>query len=277
MSASTIDRTNFNALVDDSGAGLDGSVWDKNKIQTVLLDPIDALFSATGGITLNQAGGDAAILSLQSSDVAHGMTAVASTDTFCDVLKFSPTAGGIQMRGFSEATGGVEVTGLHTTDDTVKSTAASGAVIINGFVKSGTGIANLGANANILAVQNGTTTRFILDGDGDSHQDVGTAWTNFDDFDDPALLTALSVAVSQPGDPLRNGFSQFLEIHRAALERARLVTFNEDGHHFVNMSRLTMLLVGAVRQIAADVQRLREPWYRRLWRSLTGRRLLLPA
>jgi hypothetical protein len=28
-----------------------------------------------------------------------------------------------------------------------------------------------------------------------------------------------------------------------------LVTFNDDGHHFINMSRLTMLLVGAVRQV----------------------------
>jgi hypothetical protein len=132
-------------------------------------------------------------------------------------------------------------------------------------------------NYNALVDDNAGTTRFILDGDGDSHQDVGTAWTNFDDFDDVALLTALSAGVSQPGDPLRTGFAQFLELHRPALERARLVTFNEDGHHFVNMSRLTMLLVGAVRQIAADVQRLREPWYRRLWRRLTGRRLLLPA
>jgi hypothetical protein len=38
-----INRTPFNALVDDSGAGVNGSTWDKNKIQTVLLDPIDAL------------------------------------------------------------------------------------------------------------------------------------------------------------------------------------------------------------------------------------------
>jgi hypothetical protein len=38
-----IDRTQFNLLVDDSGLGTDGSTLDKSKIQTVLLDPIDAM------------------------------------------------------------------------------------------------------------------------------------------------------------------------------------------------------------------------------------------
>jgi hypothetical protein len=102
-----------------------------------------------------------------------------------------------------------------------------------------------------MAVRNNTTTRFILDSDGDSHQDVGTAWTNFDDYDDAGLLTDLSLAVSRPGDPIREGFGEFLKYNRAALERAKLVTFNDDGHHFVNMSKLAMLLTGAVRQQAA--------------------------
>jgi hypothetical protein len=37
----TINRTPFNALIDDSGNNLDGSLWDKNGIKVVLLDPID--------------------------------------------------------------------------------------------------------------------------------------------------------------------------------------------------------------------------------------------
>jgi len=43
-----IDRTAFNALVDDTGVG-NGSIWDKSAIQTVLLDPIDAAIVAGGG------------------------------------------------------------------------------------------------------------------------------------------------------------------------------------------------------------------------------------
>jgi hypothetical protein len=38
-----IDRSYFNALVDDDGSNTVGSVWNKNAIKNVLLDPIDAL------------------------------------------------------------------------------------------------------------------------------------------------------------------------------------------------------------------------------------------
>jgi hypothetical protein len=37
-----INRAPFNALVDDDGSGTTGTVWNKNQIKTVLLDPIDA-------------------------------------------------------------------------------------------------------------------------------------------------------------------------------------------------------------------------------------------
>ena len=43
------------------------------------------------------------------------------------------------------------------------------------------------------------------------------------------------------------------------MEKAKLVTFNDDtdGRAFVNMSKLTMLLVGAVRQMAAEIEHLK--------------------
>jgi hypothetical protein len=37
-----IDRTNFNALVDDDGSNTVGTLWIKDKVKTVVLDPIDA-------------------------------------------------------------------------------------------------------------------------------------------------------------------------------------------------------------------------------------------
>lgn len=36
-----IDRTNFNALVDDDGTGTTGSVWNKNAIDASILTPVD--------------------------------------------------------------------------------------------------------------------------------------------------------------------------------------------------------------------------------------------
>ena len=37
-----IDRGPWNALVDDDGSGLVGTVWNKDAIKTVILDPVDA-------------------------------------------------------------------------------------------------------------------------------------------------------------------------------------------------------------------------------------------
>jgi hypothetical protein len=123
-------------------------------------------------------------------------------------------------------------------------------VVAQGKLKAAATAGDMGGNTNVFVVRNNATARFILDSDGDSHQDVGTAWTNFDDYDDAGLLTDLSLAVSRADDPIREGFGEFLKYNRAALERAKLVTFNDDGHHFVNMSKLAMLLTGAVRQQA---------------------------
>jgi hypothetical protein len=41
-----IDRTNWTALVDDDGSNLVGTIVTKDKLKTVLLDPIDAAFGS---------------------------------------------------------------------------------------------------------------------------------------------------------------------------------------------------------------------------------------
>jgi hypothetical protein len=42
----TINRTPWNALVDDDGTGTVGTPWTKDKIKTVILDPADAAYAA---------------------------------------------------------------------------------------------------------------------------------------------------------------------------------------------------------------------------------------
>jgi len=46
-----IDRGPWNALVDDDGSNLVGTVWNKDKIKTVILDPVDAALLTTGGVS----------------------------------------------------------------------------------------------------------------------------------------------------------------------------------------------------------------------------------
>ena len=42
-----IDRAPWNALVDDDGSNLVGTVWNKDKIKTVILDPVDAALASS--------------------------------------------------------------------------------------------------------------------------------------------------------------------------------------------------------------------------------------
>lgn len=246
MAASTLTRP---SITDDSGDGVSGTIYNAAFFASIF-DAIDALFSSTAGITLNQAGGDGAILTLESSDVAHGLSGAPSTSTFGSFIKNNGPTGGLWMTGF-QATGidqGALILAGNNKDagQTTKSTANYGIIRLRVQVNSGAAA----ANANLVSVENNGTSRFFLDADGDSHQDVGTAWTNFDDYHDVELLHALSAAVSRKGDPLRRAFGRLLTKHRPALERARIVTFNKNGHHFVNWSRLNMLVIGAVRQQA---------------------------
>jgi hypothetical protein len=52
-----IDRGPWNALVDDDGSNLVGSIWNKQAIKDVLLDPIDNSLLAHGTFTPTDASG----------------------------------------------------------------------------------------------------------------------------------------------------------------------------------------------------------------------------
>lgn len=248
VGAPTVGTANWSLYVNDGNSRLGGT-----DSKVFIGDTENA--SMTAGLTINQGANSGEIVALKSSSVAHGITDAAETDTFASLNKYNVGEGGLSVRGYAEGEVAIELVATHTTDDTGKTTAANAGVEINVQKKSGTSVTPVGANGNLLAVKNSTTTRFILDGDGDSHQDVGTAWTNFDDHNDAELLTALSVHVSRENDPIKRELGDFITTNRERLEALRLVTFNDDGHHFVNMSRLTMLLVGAVRQVSDRLSR----------------------
>ena len=210
--------------------------------------------NSSSGFTLNQGAFDDEILSFKSSDVAHGITTITETDTYGYISKNVAANGGVLLTGLDDTANiGLRLRGISTTTDGTFSTAGLGAVIIDGALKSGTGLASLGANKNILAVRDNGTMRFSLDTDGDSHQDVGTAWTNFDHLDDVDTLNILAYNVSRANDPIKLKFGSWVQDKRDILTAQRIVKFNDDGHHFVNMSRLTMLHTGAIRQLGERI------------------------
>lgn len=256
MAVTQIGRGNIGT--NDDGSGTTGTVVNVAYIGFIY-DNIDALFTNTNGLRLNQGTSTADHLALESSSVAHGMTTVSTTDAYGVLRRANTTDGGLNIIGLTETTEAIRLSGCSVTDDTSKGASSMAPNVIIGFKKSGTSVGGVGANANLLVVSNGggAGTKFILDGDGDSHQDVGTAWTNFDAHDDVALLTALSGAVSRRNDPLKRTFAAWLKKHRAVLERERIVTINRGrGGVFINWSRAHMLTIGAVRQLGERIQRL---------------------
>ncbi len=120
----------------------------------------------TLGVTINQAGADDEIVSLKSSDVAHGETTDTETDTFGAFSKIQ-TTGGLRADGYGAGTVALQAFGTVTTAVTTKATASGAAVLIDGALKSGTTRAALGANANVLAIRNNASAVALVDADGD--------------------------------------------------------------------------------------------------------------
>jgi hypothetical protein len=124
----------------------------------------------TYGVSIYQGAADNEILAFKSSDVAHGMTALAETDTYGMFRKIAATLGGVSLRGFGEGNYGAQIVGACTTADTGKGSGDFAAVLIDGSLKSGTGQDVIGANGNVVAMRNLSTTLWILDAEGDTWQ-----------------------------------------------------------------------------------------------------------
>ncbi len=136
---------------------------------------------ATIGLTINQGANDDEILALKSSDVAHGMTDLAETDTYFSLQKASASQGGVNAQAFSDNTEyawymqGATLASANT----AKSTSAVGVITMAAATKSGTGRTAVTTNGNLVVMKNDGTTRFIFDGEGSGHADV--EWTTYSD------------------------------------------------------------------------------------------------
>lgn len=230
-------------------------------LQIMGADP--SVTTINGSAIINQAGADDAIFQLKSSDVAHGITGVAETDTYLFMQKQTAASGGGFIRGLSSSGSdavSLRLGGISTVATGTRSMAALATVVIDAQLKSGTSTTSIGADKNILAIRDDGAARIFFDSDGDAFQDAGTVWTNFDSHDDVSVLNTLAVELARPGDVYKDSIkARFASdmnylLPRDEMQRIGLVEFNPDGHHFVNMSRLTMLNVGAIRQVG-DRQR----------------------
>lgn len=222
------------------------------------IGPAPGSLFATNAVIVDQGINDDAIFVGQSSDIAHGMTTVADNHTFTTLKKASGNQGGVELAGISENVIGIMLEAYATNEENFLTTAANGYIVLRGQKISGTGKVAPSANQNLAVFHSGNANaKFIFTTDGNSYED-GTGWTPYDDWDDAALLDLVNAALVKSQDPVQHGFWEWAGENAMILQRLSLVKFNEDGHHFINRSKMQELLVGWARQATKELRGARE-------------------
>ena len=219
-----------------------------------------------GGITLNQGATDGAIMTFKSSDIAHGITNDAETDTYATIGKAQGATGGLQIKVMTEALDSERLV-INTNGGgdliTTKSASGGGAIHIgvNNRNGSGTNVTNVNSDGNLLVIRNFTNTRFIFDAEGTFHSDVGTA--TYDEYEDAHLVRAMDLSTSTKG-LIASKFDDFVKYNHEDLAAARIVGREEDGtpNSMVNWTAMSQLHNGAIWQQYEKTQRLTQAMYK---------------
>lgn len=197
LGASTIDATSIALTGSLSTPALGASAIAANTINLISVTTTGSIYlndtsnaSNTTGLTINQGAQTNEILSLKSSNVAHGITGVSETDTYLSFAKINVTGGGAYM---TPLTGASTVQALYVdviagTGNTTHNAGGLATVMFSVRKKSGTSATQMDANVNLFGIANGAGLNFIVDVEGDVFYD-GTAAV-FDAWDDAALLRA---------------------------------------------------------------------------------------
>jgi hypothetical protein len=198
-----------------------------------------------GGITIDTNALDTFGLSFKNSDVAHGITGQLQTDTFATLRKIDNN-GGLKIHGLTEGYFGMQFESFVTNQDTNRATDGSAAIKFNARIKSGTSVASLSANNNILSIGNDNTQRFFFDTDGDFHADSGSG--TFDAYEDAHLVRAFDL--SHGRGVIDSKFDKFVAYNYEKLFDLKLVGRERDGtpNHFVNVTGMQRLHNGAIWQ-----------------------------
>jgi len=257
-------------LVDDGDNGI--FVKDGGNVGIGTTDPQVLLQTAAGivginesanakmtvGLTINQGANDDEILALKSSDVAHGITDEAETDTYGTIKKATGSAGGLAIKGYRDADAGAHsavwfVGNLGEAAETAKNAVGYGVFRLTARVKDGTGVGAVGADGNLLSIGNSDAVKFIFDAEGEMHSDdiigVGDDW---DEWDDLALASDLSRLPKAK-------FNEMMKYKAEDFERAGLLTLStdEDGnrHAFIRHKAMLQFAMCCFAEVAKRMKR----------------------
>jgi hypothetical protein len=184
-----------------------------------------------------------AIVMQDTVDVDHDMGSVVGAATFGALGKYSATAGALAVTGAGEGQVGVNLDGNVVSEASATSTTAVAPVMTSSWVRSGSGpnVTTLGATSNLFVVRNGTTTAFIVKGNGNFHYDgAGSA---YDGEDDIGMVRTLAKELWS--GVIDQEWDRFITHNRQSLVDAGIIS--EAG--FINGPALLRLIVGALGQL----------------------------
>ena len=210
--------------------------------------------AVTVGAVINQETNFDTALALKfiggDSGFAHPMTGIVEADTYGQLGPGELNEGGLRIAGFTDALAhsAIYMQGrAGVTVDTTKSTAGKGVFRLDARVTDGgTSVGAVGADGNLLNIDNSGVTRFIFDAEGSGHADV--EWTTYDAYDDIALIGDIEselLGIELPGQTER----------RHVMERAGIISVEgwhiENGKQraMVNFTKLAMLHHGGLIQM----------------------------
>ena len=200
------------------------------------------------GLCINQGGDDNEILSLKSSDIAHGVTDETETDTYLNIWKSVGAEGPPQITGFGEDGQGLRLRGICTSASTTKGVTANAAVVIRGVKKSSAASAVMGSNENVMMIEGCTAgPGFIFDAEGSMHSNASNAV--YDEYDDAELVRTIEQSLSTKG-LIASKFDEFVQYSHEDLADAGLVGREDDGspNNWINWMHLSKLHNGAIWQ-----------------------------
>jgi hypothetical protein len=214
------------------------------------------------GITLNQGAGDGTIMTFKSSDVAHGITAFAETDTFLDMLKNSDGGGGLLMRSFSETATAFRHVVVASGSSTAESTAATSYWSVDARKNAdNTNVTGLAADDNLASFRHSDEAQFIIKGDGELFSNQSATVGTYDAYEDAQLVRAYDLNHMQ--GVINSKFDKFVQYNKDDLQKARLIGTDDDGNAtpMVNITGMQRLHNGAIWQQYEKTERLANAMY----------------
>jgi hypothetical protein len=221
----------------------------------------------TTGLTINQGAADDQILAFKSSDVAHGITGYAETDTFALMRKSEATSGGLTIHGYKDADGTAAFAlflsaYLAEQPDTSDATSSNGCMQFDVRRINGTALAAIQDSSNGYVFSNNGIARLLIKGNGDIHATNISDGAGdmdavaLDNEDDIGLVRTFNRHTHNDIGTVMSKWDDTIKANEDDLRRVGVLTGD-----FYSMQRMNSLLGGAIWQSHTRQEELKERVY----------------